>query len=612
MKLPVFVVALLGVTAAVAQNRNDSIFVLDEVRITDRSYQRYNQSQQTIELPVQRALEFRSSLAGSLGAQTLVHIKENGLGGVASPALRGTTAQHTALLWNGLQINSVFNGQGDLNLISPIDYGQVILKPGGGSVLYGSGAIGGTVHLNQTLEFNTPTTHQLRIGAGAFGQQTYAYQFRTGQKRFALETGLSYWQETNDYKRLDNGQTNLNGEHSHYQFNMASAYRLATSHWLKAYFTWNQADRHFALLTPTDTPTGMDNNEIRSLVEWHYKQGQWLSKLRAGLLYEQYDYFEHIDRWSTDFGKSNTVLGQYQLEYHWDANTRIQAQLQVASLLGNGSMLRDVNQTNAYASLQFSHDLTADLQLELGLRQDHFSDYEAPLLYSTGLVYRLSKQWQLRANGSKNYRVPTFNDLYWRTGGDLTIQPETAMQGELGMDWETANWKLGAVYFRNQIHNMIQWQPGQSSQWNVENVNKVNIEGAEIHLQFRKQIAEWLLEYRGQLGYTISENAQTHNQLIYVPELKHIHRVELGYTNWTIYAHALSVSEQYIRSDNNPLYVLDAYTTYDAGLRYAHRGNYPFTAGIQLRNLTNELYYAMERRPYPGRHINFQLQIEIQ
>jgi iron complex outermembrane receptor protein len=63
-------------------------------------------------------VEKNSSNLSELRFQSSIYIKENGRGAVSSPSFRGTTAQQTAFVWNGININSNFLGQGDINNIS--------------------------------------------------------------------------------------------------------------------------------------------------------------------------------------------------------------------------------------------------------------------------------------------------------------------------------------------------------------------------------------------------------------------------------------------------------------------------------------------------------------
>ena len=60
-------------------------------------------------------LKNSTNLSEVLRFQSPVYIKENGRGMVSSPSFRGTSAQQTAFIWNGININSIFLGQGDIN-----------------------------------------------------------------------------------------------------------------------------------------------------------------------------------------------------------------------------------------------------------------------------------------------------------------------------------------------------------------------------------------------------------------------------------------------------------------------------------------------------------------
>ena len=101
------------------------------------------------------------SLTDVLKFNSFIYFKENGLGMVSSPSFRGTSAAHTAVIWNGININSQLNGQVDFNAISSNSYDKITVRSGGGSVLFGSGAIGGTVHLDNLINFSKEEKHKV-------------------------------------------------------------------------------------------------------------------------------------------------------------------------------------------------------------------------------------------------------------------------------------------------------------------------------------------------------------------------------------------------------------------------------------------------------------------
>ena len=78
-------------------------------------------------------LKNSTNLSEVLRFQSPVYIKENGRGMVSSPSFRGTSAQQTAFIWNGINVNSQFLGQGDINNLNLLGYDNLQVKSGGGT-----------------------------------------------------------------------------------------------------------------------------------------------------------------------------------------------------------------------------------------------------------------------------------------------------------------------------------------------------------------------------------------------------------------------------------------------------------------------------------------------
>src|SRR5690606_13909189 len=125
--------------------------LLDEVIISDVTLREFSKSQSILTITDSTITKNNASLTDLLKFTTPIYFKENGYGMVSSPSFRGTTAQQTAVIWNGININSQFNGQTDFNTISSKSFNEIDVKSGGGSVVYGTSAIGGSIHLNNQL-----------------------------------------------------------------------------------------------------------------------------------------------------------------------------------------------------------------------------------------------------------------------------------------------------------------------------------------------------------------------------------------------------------------------------------------------------------------------------
>ena len=116
-----------------------------------------------------------TTLSDKLIDETPFYLKTYGNNQLSTITIRGTTASQTAVLWNGININSPTLGQTDFSLIPLFLFDEVSVQYGTGSALYGSDAIGGSIMIGQS-------SGQFDKGfAGTFYQQVGSFgKFNTG------------------------------------------------------------------------------------------------------------------------------------------------------------------------------------------------------------------------------------------------------------------------------------------------------------------------------------------------------------------------------------------------------------------------------------------------
>ena len=94
----------------------------------------------------------------------------------------------------------------------------------------------------------------------------------------------------------------------------------------------------------------------------------------------------------------------------------------------------------------------------MGIKKDFVEDIQSPLLFSIGSKIDFNKYYSIKLNASKNFRFPSFNDLYWEPGGNLDLKSETSYQAELGHYIKfNENFRIDITPYYNYIENMIQW-----------------------------------------------------------------------------------------------------------------------------------------------------------
>src|SRR5690554_3664885 len=159
------ILSIVFLCQAAAFAQLDSIQKLPEVILSDTKLIHFSKGFKLEKLADSVAKRNPSSLTDVLRYNSAVYFKENGNGMVSSPSFRGTNAAQTAVIWNGININSIFTGQTDFNTISPLSYDEITIRSGGGGVQYGSGAVGGSIHLNNDFSFTAKDrSEERRVG----------------------------------------------------------------------------------------------------------------------------------------------------------------------------------------------------------------------------------------------------------------------------------------------------------------------------------------------------------------------------------------------------------------------------------------------------------------
>jgi vitamin B12 transporter len=129
-----------------------------------------------------------SSIADVLSENSAVFIKSYGLGGSATPSLRGTGASNTRVAWNGIKLENPMLGQSDLSLLPFGMTDRLQISYGGASMEQGSGTPGGMIMLENLPEWDQPLSVVLMPSAASFGTYSAVAGIRKGSETFSTVT----------------------------------------------------------------------------------------------------------------------------------------------------------------------------------------------------------------------------------------------------------------------------------------------------------------------------------------------------------------------------------------------------------------------------------------
>ena len=548
------------------------------------------------------------SLTSLLNYNSTIFFKENGLGMVASPSFRGTTAQQTAVIWNGININSQFNGQTDFNTILGSNYNSVVVRPGGGSAIYGSSAIGGSIHLNNLVEFKKETSHHFLVQYGSFNTLNTNYKFLNSTTKWNSQIALSRNSSDNDYPYLDSYLKNENGQYHQTSLNAVLGYKINAQSHLKFYSEWYDGDRNFSGTLVAPSKSKYTDFNFRNLVELRVAHSSFVSTVKAAYLSEKYQYFEDKDSPNFSHGKAETALFKYDSWYHFSNKIIFNSLVDFTHTKGFGSDLNENKRSIFSGVFLMKHQLFSKLGYEINFRKEVTHNYQSPFLYAIGLKYNPTPNYHLKLNYSKNFRIPTFNDLYWQQGGNPNLNPEKASQFELNQEFIRKNTSFSFTGFYNLLTNLISWKPNANGFWQPINTDKVKAYGIEAGVNHKQKLSlNHSLEIVANYAYTVSENQLTKKQLIYVPYHKITASIAYYYKRFTYSMNYLFNGQVFTSLDN--LYQLKEYTVVNSGIEYDLFKNYKL--GFRVQNVFNENYQSVSYRPFPGRNYTLNLNINF-
>ncbi len=588
------------------------------------------------------------TVADALAARTPAYIRNYGPGQLASISLRGTAARHTAVLWNGFNINLPTLGEADFNLLPLNGLREVVVQPGPAAALYGNGAIGGTVLLDTSPDFKTSRLRATAQGdLGAWGQRGGSATVQAAGGRVAVRAAASYRQADNDYPYLN---PEVSGLVRRYATNAALLHqwslsqdvtlRLGAAGELTAGTWLTDVDRQIQVAAGAANDHARERDQSRRLL-LGYRQvlangGQWAA--RAAWFEDVLDYNSDQVARSNSAVQTTQAQGEYTRPVGGRATLRLGAEAQhfAAVVDGYGGAIGE-NRGAAFALLRY--DPRASLRLTGNLRQALLPAGLAPLTPTAGAEWDIFSQpaptpdsitsspsvphqLTLKANLARTYRAPTLNERYWRPGGNPNLLPESGGGAEVGLRYQRALSRAtaftGAVTAYSQtVNEWVQWLPNERGIYTPRNLRQVRSQGLEAALELRYGRGRYAAHGRARYAFTSTQKTQgtpddpdpTGQQLAFVP----LHQLSLSldqtWGSWQLCTTLGRTGLVYV--DNSGLGYLPAYWPLAATAGYTLRGAGPlaFTALVQGSNLLNLSYYTYSARPAPPRALLVSLRV---
>ena len=556
-----------------------------------------------------------SNIAELLEREGMVFIKSYGLNSLATSSIRGGSAGHTLVLWNGLPIQSPMLGLLDLSLLPLQSVEEVTLHKGGSSALWGSGAISGVIGLNNQPDFSNQLSLGLRSEAGSFGEWSQNVQISFGNSHFQSTSKISHHRANNDFYYFvaegfpDRQQTNAHFSQQNFfqdfYWNFKKNQKIAAHFWLQ------YSDRE---IPPTNTQTRSQARQKdwsnRFTLDWQQVGKHAIFQAKAGFFDEKMEYFDEAIGLESP-SEFSTLFGELDGQWSWKNQHKIYIGATQSYTKAKSSGYQ--NPPKEFKSALFASYLInrSKWQLQASLRQEFIDGTFAPLVPVLGFNYQLHPNVQLKTKVSKNYRLPTLNDRYWMPGGNENLAAESGWSEEVtvfsNFKIKHTRFNISITAFNRNIDNWILWslQEGQSF-WSANNITAVWSRGLEPRLSYFFKKKNWNVTIKTGYDFIRSTNqvALTNPriakgaQLIYTPKHQAFVSCSIGWKSLNaIYQHRYTGTSKGIND------VLTDYQVANLRLEYTKTfGQYGGSIFFNINNIWNTNYLVIERRPMPGSH----------
>jgi iron complex outermembrane receptor protein len=579
------------------------------------------------------------SLAEQLSYGNAIFIKSYGGNGLATLSLQGSSDVHSAVVWNGFNLQSVMNGSFDLSLFPTFFSDEVGIQSGSASHLWGSGAVGGSVILNNKPEFGKGWKLKSSSELGSFGQFRQQVKLAYGSQKWYANVRAYYAEAQNNYpvsdpqlnaSTLPHASTKQKGILAENYFKWKNKHQLALRYW------WEEANRENP---PYEWSGALSNNFQRANVEYHRRM--YLNHLTLRTAWLREDIFFAYPLLSQNTRSiADAFIGEADWQFYpskrhqFDIginNTYQQASVnvfdysQAADILGvNQNKYQQSTPTRNRFSLFGMYryrSLNEIFTTQISARQEWVANHTIPLVPAIGMELKPIQQLLFKVSGSRTYRIPTFNELYWNPGGNPNILPESGWNMEVSARATQAHKKFSCFYelafFNRRIDNWIRWVPN-GSVWYAQNVAKVWSRGFENKISVIQEIGKSKIQAKASWLYVVSTNeasnlvndASLGLQLIFTPMYQGNGNLVYTYRGFYFEYNHTYTGYNYISSDHS---------TWLAPFQI---GNFTVSQTIptkklktslilRVNNVWNADYRTIAAYPMPPRNFQLALQFEF-
>lgn len=557
-------------------------------------------------------------------------LRTSGLSALSTLSLRGTGAGHSTVWWNGFNLQNTMSGVMDYHLLPVAMTDAAVLQYGSTGALSGSGVLGGGLFLYNRSRPERGWDAGITLGSGSWHTFDQFASLRLKTRRTAHSFRVFHHQTKGNFpfsdvsmpgtplRRLENAASRLLSVLLDQHIEWNSRHRIQVS-------TWYQDSRRQIppSMTESNAKAVQYDRSLRIALQQFSRLGRVEVANRVGW-FSEYLRFDNIlfpaadSRYDSWMAETEATFSEGR--HQWRAG--ISAAILRAHVMAYSGV---VGQERASLMASWKYHPFPRLETVLNARYEWPGNGKAQFTPSLGGHWKVGDRLRIHAQVSRNYRLPTFNDLYWQEAyaqGNPDLLPEQGWSEELGFSYQphlgNAKWDMGLTMYSQQIGQWIHWLP-QGNIWQPENLSSVWSRGLEgfvkCHFHVKNVPLQWSARYIRTHSTIIAVQKEVlqqgvGKQLPYVPFQQGTAGIRIPIRRWYAeYIHQW-VGKRFIHTDHSD--ALAGYQTGSLVVAYHMKtGKTNLKCQLLSDNIWNTAYQSVAWRPMPGRSWHIQCQVAI-
>jgi outer membrane cobalamin receptor len=357
-------------------------------------------------------------------------------------SFRGMAAEHILVLYDGTRLNNFQNGLVDFSLLPMNNIDHIEVVRGGNSSLYGADALGGIINI-----ISSHPSENLKIHAdaslGSFDYKRFSLDAGGRIKDIGLVFGVMHDQAADNYPfyfhrpgLADTVQKRNGADFTRTQLYLNSDYSFDNRSGMTFSIQRVKSNQGAPGSLTFVSNLRQDDDAVTTVASLHSNHLNGISfSVNIGMTYDFQKYYS----------QTKTTLQTLNPQLQWVAAAWdrfiIGGEFVEGHLEGMlpAAIIKRI-QRSLYTSnemlFQWESESLDRLSLYQSIRYDALSEGQEAYSPKLGLNFRIIRKWdtRIRASYGKNFRMPTFNDLYDVWLGNPTLRPEHSECYDIGVE----------------------------------------------------------------------------------------------------------------------------------------------------------------------------------